>query len=320
MQGSHLSINGHSMFFTLWDGKRDNRNWYGIVKGKKSQPNFKNRIAGTKDIVIFIDFDNIEVDAAFFRNHGCAPFMSHSSGRMKGILYIESDGKYISNSCGMNTVKHVFGEEWFNKMDKQGMFNSYIHPDEWDRLSKMDIERHPVITDSRSWVMLPHADVTGNETMDSILTFALSHYRFDEGQIDIPVHFAGDTIGVDGSTVSRNIEKLKAGDWLLEVDSWYCKDFKAKTYALTEKAIKRAVELGVSLKYCLHGPADYIPDGEWWKRLLPQMSFFESFKEAFRWFESLPGCYARGKERLSKLRSAWRHHARNNGLDELCLA
>jgi len=320
MEDKRLRINGKNQFFSMYGGKRNNLNWDGRkIRTKRCNPEFHSGMSWTLDKKVFLDFDHNEYDESFFHNHGCGCFKS-ASGRMKGLMVIKSDGNVITHAAIINTILLVFGEEVVKQIDNEAIEHSYIPPSEWDQLSGFKFEEHPVVTDSREWEMQPIMGLTDDTSYNKVLTFAGSHKNWKEERINLPGKFMGDQLGMSRSAVYRHIKDAIKDGYLEIVSKAYKPRHYSRTFRLGKRFIEEAGKKGISLTYCSHLKLDYIPDGEWWKRLLPQMSFFESFKEAFRWFESLPGCYARGKERLSKLRSAWRHHARNNGLDELCLA
>ena len=310
-----LRINGYTKFFGLRGGRYNFRDFKGKVRGKLSQPEYDSYINGI-DICVFIDLDRDPVDAAFFLNHGCCPFKS-MSGKWKGIMYIKGDGKNITDAAIRDTVKHVFGDEWFKKMDKQAFRHSFIHPSQFESISNHVFEKHHVITDCRSWRMKDIPDLTDDPILNFVIAFAASHEHWKDESIYLPIAYMAETYGCSKSTIQRKVREAIDKGFISVVSNSYRIGFFSKMFRLTEKTIKA---LGKSLTYCSQKSLNYIPDGEWWKHLLPQMRFFESFTEALNWFHSLPNHNARGKDRFGKLKSAWRHHAKANGLNELCEA
>lgn len=315
-----LSIMGHQKYFSLMGGLHNRAVFLGVPKGKQHQPEFDSYINGN-DWLIFLDWDRKEVHPSQLVELGICPFTS-MSGRVKGMMIMKCD-RIPTDAVIKDTVMNVLGEELFSGIDEQAFGHSYVMPTQFRYISSFKFKTYSAITDCRDWRFHHKLTTTGDRVMDGILSMVASFEGGHEEGMQLAASYVADTIGCSRSSAQRGIDKLQRRGLLHVVRSFYAPRLYGKTYRLCQDLIDSLASLlkKMGVTPCNIVPkhkTNYIPDGLWWRFLLPMMRHFATFEEAFAWFKALPGAFDSGKYRMSKLKSAWKHHAKNNGLPEVC--
>lgn len=271
----------------------------------------------------FDTFEGLEIYLGQFRE--LCVFTSFS-GKPKAIIKIT--GKSWNKRNIIATLRKFLPEELIRAIDLQGLSHSFVVPtqENMHMIQQFLDNVAPVIMveDYSLWVESGY--VKQYENLNDVQNRLLHAIHCMKGQMDVPVQFWGEHFKVSASMVSRYLRDMVEKGYLRLEDKGYKVGLKAKRYiSMVFSSVSFSVQSSLgqdAFSYLLNltkssDLPNEIQDGEWFTSLWAATRCFDSGKKFMGWVMSLPNVLKAGKSRLAKARSAWKSHAKRNGLPAL---
>ena len=145
-------------------------------------------------------------------------------------------------------------------------------------------------------------------------------YRAGGIDIFMPVKKIGEDCRISIASVSKAITELEECGIIRCIDPNYVIGKRAKLFRVVDAESLRLMDSKDKSNVVIGSiDEDQFFDGNWFNALWQHTRFFQSGIDFMLFVHSLDGVYRPGKYRLAKARSAWRSHAKRNGLSmEVC--
>jgi hypothetical protein len=317
-----LKINGVTLWHNPGWGK-DYRSRHAPIGKHERPPEFTAYYNG-KQSLVWVDADRVRMTEHMLKVVGITPFRSRN-GNIKGVFIINHPRPSVK--MVYDTLKSLLGD-FVDNLDMDAIFHSFVPVDEWEQLSLQEVKVIEPIWDSHDWEITVEAECADHPIKNKLLSIFASDKRPGgiERGMELSCRYAAEQLGIAQSTANKYLSLLVEDGWI-EVMNKRTSLRHAIHFKLTDKAVEKIFgkeEKGDEQKKswwkrypCVirtMGPQHEIESGCWWRDLLPNMRFFKTWNAVLGWFKSLAGHDMPGKHRLSKLVSAWNHHAKRNNL------